>query len=627
MKDYILDIQSLSKSFTNEPALKPLDFKIKSGKMTGLIGPDGAGKTTLIRIIVGLISASNGKLTYNFRNLADNKNCESDDNLEFKASPNNDTKFNHQIKPKNKPAASKSSVTLNYDSAAFDHDNLLTIRKIHNSIGYMPQKFGLYEDLSVIENLNLYADLRQIYGNQRQERYEKLLKFTDLARFKERLAGNLSGGMKQKLGLACTLIGEPELLILDEPSVGVDPISRRELWQMVSELSATGMSVIWSTAYLDEAEKCTEVLLLNDGQALYSGLPADILNRVKGRVHLLDDFKDNLKPRTLLLENLKDGLSTDAVIQGKSLKFVFKKDQLDTALNKYKNLGTLSQTPANFEDAFLDTLGGIPEYTSKLAEIITPKEFDEKVIVEADSLTKIFGDFTAVKDNSFIIKRGEIFGLLGPNGAGKSTTFKMMCGLITPTEGTTAISGISFAKSASAARAKLGYMAQKFSLYGNLTLLENLEFYSGIYGLTGKKQSEQIKLMQEVFKFDSYKNTKASTLPLGFKQRLALACSVMHEPDVLFLDEPTSGVDPITRREFWLHINSLVAKGVTVLVTTHFMDEAEYCDRIGLIYRGENIATGSPTDLKTKIKTSTNLNPTLEETFIELIKKAEHTNA
>jgi len=566
MFEPLVTISNLSKSFPNmdKPALNNVSTQIYSGEMSGLVGPDGAGKTTLIRLMTGLLHAERGSVTV----------------------------------------------------AGFDSKTQAA--NIHEIIGYMPQKFGLYEDLSVIENLRLYADLRKLADDQqRRDRFEKLLNFTDLTHFTGRLAGKLSGGMKQKLGLACALIGDPKLLILDEPSVGVDPISRRELWKMVREMLSDGMAVVWSTAYLDEAEKCDSVILLNEGQALYNGKPAELLNRVEGRTFQIHGIEKHQR-RSVLTHLLRHDDVIDGVIQGKQLRIVLRKNTEKPELD----LGTWHKVKPWFEDAFIDVLGGGPGGYSELAERIHPKPRSNGPVIEANSLTKRFGTFTAVKDNSFAIQRGEIFGLLGPNGAGKSTTFKMLCGLLQPTEGQAFVTGLDLKTATSQARARIGYMAQKFSLYGNLNVLQNLEFFSGIYGLSGFQQKKQIEMMIDIFDLDNYIKQNAVTLPLGFKQRLALACAVMHEPDVLFLDEPTSGVDPITRREFWLHINGMVEKGVTVMVTTHFMDEAEYCDRISLIYQGENIATGTPDDLKTLVHSGEKLEPTLEDAFIELVNRS-----
>ena len=570
--DLLVSIESVTKCFkgNEKPALNQISAQVTAGKMTGLVGPDGAGKTTLIRLITGLMHPDSGNIMV--------------------AGFNTKTQAN----------------------------------AIHEITGYMPQKFGLYEDLSVIENLSLYADLRHITGKERKEKFEQLLTFTDLKRFQSRLAGKLSGGMKQKLGLACALIGDPKLLLLDEPSVGVDPISRRELWKMVQNLLANGMGVIWSTAYLDEAEKCDTVILLNEGEKLHDGPHNELLRNVEGRTFQIRGVTEHNR-RGVLMRALRSDSVIDGVIQGNHVRIVLGKDKEKPSLDQIAKGEQAEWFPVNpwFEDAFIDALGGGPGGYSELAERMQAKPHSDQPTIEAHGLTKCFGDFTAVRDNTFTIRRGEIFGLLGPNGAGKSTTFKMMCGLLQPTKGTASVTGLNLKTATSQARSRIGYMAQKFSLYGQLNVLQNLTFFSGLYGLSGKTQRDKVNMMIEIFDLTHHLKQNASELPLGFKQRLALACAVMHEPDVLFLDEPTSGVDPITRREFWTHINGMVEKGVTVMVTTHFMDEAEYCDRIGLIYRGENIATGTPDDLKDMVKSNQHPDPTLEDAFIELVTRSD----
>ena len=546
-------------------ALRDINAEIYPGKITGLVGPDGAGKTTLMRLMSSLLLPGEGEVT-----------------------------------------------TCGYDT---QREPI----KVRERIGYMPQRFGLYEDLSVIENLRLYAELRAVFGREREETFERLLDFTDLKRFASRLAGRLSGGMKQKLGLACALIRKPQVLLLDEPSVGVDPISRRELWRMVRELADDKMAVVWSTAYLDEAEQCDEVMLLNEGKLLFSGTPKELTSRVEGRVVQVRGVQVEAK-RPTLARLLEHPSVLDGIVQGAALRLLLRNESGDTEKQLELPSGAeLKKVPPNFEDAFMDMLGGGPGGRSVLAERYRSLTDDGKPVVESQHLTKRFNEFVAVHDNSFSIRRGEIFGLLGPNGAGKSTTFKMMCGLLRPTEGIGKVAGIDLRHAASKARNRLGYMAQKFSLYGGLSVDENLQFFSGVYGLRGEEQQTAVEQMIEVFELSPYKATSAETLPLGFKQRLSLACAMMHKPDVLFLDEPTSGVDPVTRREFWNHINGLVQKGVTVLVTTHFMDEAEYCDRIGLIYRGEKIAEGTPEELKLLIRSDERPDPTLEDAFISLV--------
>ncbi|EPT8872362.1 ATP-binding cassette domain-containing protein [Cronobacter dublinensis] len=546
-----------------QPAVAPLSVTVQAGSVTGLVGPDGAGKTTLMRILAGLMRPDEGRVR------------------------------------------------------VLGLDPITQENALHAVLGYMPQKFGLYEDLTVQENLNLYADLRSVTGPARQETFARLLEFTALGPFTGRLAGKLSGGMKQKLGLACTLVGQPKVLLLDEPGVGVDPISRRELWQMVHALAGDGMLILWSTSYLDEAEQCREVLLMNEGELLYQGAPQALTEKMAGRSLLLRrDGGDN---RALLREVMQLPGVGDATIQGAAVRVIVKEGADAGPLHALPDT-TLRDTAPRFEDAFIDLAGGAALRESPLGAILhdIPGSRDD-VVIEARELTKTFGDFTATDRVNFTVRRGEIFGLLGPNGAGKSTTFKMMCGLLKPSDGQALVLGLDLKTDSGKARQRLGYMAQKFSLYGNLTVEQNLRFFSGVYGLRGRSQQEKIARMSEAFGLNSIASQPTDALPLGFKQRLALACALMHEPDILFLDEPTSGVDPLTRREFWRHINSMPEKGVTVMVTTHFMDEAEYCDRIGLVYHGKLIASGTPDDLKRQAAHERDDEPTMEDAFIRLI--------
>ncbi len=550
--DAVATAAGIVKRFGATTALDDVAIEVRTGLMTGLVGPDGAGKTTLIRILAGLID----------------------------------------------PDAGEARV-LGAPATAADRAE----------IGYMPQRFGLYEDLTVIENLRLYADLRGLDHAEREDSFDKLLDFTDLKRFQTRLAGKLSGGMKQKLGLACALVRQPKLLLLDEPGVGVDPVSRRELWQMVRDLTGDGVGVLWSTAYLDEAEQCDTVFLLNEGKMLHSGPPADLLARVDGRVFRVAVDPDHR--RQALRAALDSAEVIDGTVQGAAIRLLMV-DKTPPALP--------SPVPqrARFEDGFIDILGGGASGSSMLAAAYRTIPANDAAAIDARGLTKKFGDFTAAHNVTFAVPRGQIFGLLGPNGAGKSTTFKMLCGLLTPSEGTGSVAGHDLRNAKADARQSLGYMAQKFSLYGDLSVRQNLDFFAGIYGLSGGAKRTAIERVSDIFHLDRYLPVNAGTLPLGFKQRLALACAVLHEPPVLFLDEPTSGVDPVVRREFWTHINGLVEKGVTVLVTTHFMDEAEYCDRIALIYRAEQIATGTPDDLKAQTASAT-----MEDAFIALIEAAD----
>ncbi|MHA6718049.1 ATP-binding cassette domain-containing protein [Sphingomonas sp. RS6] len=551
----------LVKRFGAITALDGISMQIVPGQVTGLVGPDGAGKTTLIRILAGLMAPDDGRVEL------------------LGAAPGQRL----------------------------------------DELGYMPQRFGLYEDLSVRENLTLYAEVRGLPRDEREASFARLLEFTDLARFQDRLAGKLSGGMKQKLGLACALVRTPRVLLLDEPGVGVDPISRRELWAMVGELTGQGIGVLWSTAYLDEAEKCDTVYLLNEGRLLFDGPPGDLTGRVADRVFGVTGFRE--RRRQFLTHALDRDDVIDGTIQGRSVRLLMREgappptaETLDAAG------GRVVPVAPRFEDGFIERLGGGPSGTSALAERYRTIPANDAPAIEAKGLTKRFGDFTAARDMAFEIPRGQIFGLLGPNGAGKSTTFKMLCGLLTPSSGSGAVAGYDLRRARADARSSLGYMAQKFSLYGDLSVRQNLDFFAGVYDLRGTRARAAIDAMIETFELGDRLDANAGGLPLGFKQRLALACAVMHEPPVLFLDEPTSGVDPVTRREFWMHINGLVEKGVTVLVTTHFMDEAEYCDRATLIYRAEQIATGTPDELKARAAQLTDASdPTMEDAFIALI--------
>jgi ABC-2 type transport system ATP-binding protein len=540
--------------------------------VTGLVGPDGAGKTTLIRLIAGLLRPQSGRIT-----------------------------------------------VCGFDSVG-------QAETIHGVVGYMPQRFGLYEDLTVAENLNLNADLRAVTGPERAQAFERLLSFTGLAPFSKRLAGALSGGMKQKLGLACTLIRPPRLLLLDEPSVGVDPLSRRELWRMVHELVNQGIGVLWSTAYLDEAERCGSVLLLNEGRLLESGDPREMTARISGRAFVVRGL--DAAGKRLVLDRARHRTGViDALIQGRNIRLVMAEGAAAPTAEELEAGVDAAVEPVRprFEDAFVSLLRGqgLTSNTGALPQGQTSETppGDPDAVVEARDLTRRFGSFTAVDRISFAVRRAEIFGLLGPNGAGKSTTFKMLCGLLPITSGTARLTGLSLADAPALARARLGYMSQKFSLYPDLSVQQNLEFFAGAYGLGGRKRREAVGRMKEGFGLEPFAASNAGELPLGFKQRLALACAIMHGPAILFLDEPTSGVDPLTRREFWSHINAMAGQGVTVLVTTHFMDEAEYCDRVGIVYGGVMIATASPDDLKEQARTSDLPDPSLEDAFIRLIER------
>ena len=576
-------LDCVSKRFGTAWALRGVSARIEPGRLTGIVGPDGAGKTTLMRLMAALLVPSDGRIE----------------------------------------VAGRDSVR--------DAD------EIHMLAGYMPQRFGLYEDLTVAENLDFHAKLRRLSAAERERAFAEVLAFTRLGPFTRRLAGKLSGGMKQKLGLGCALLGRPRVLLLDEPSVGVDPLSRRDLWAIVQRLAADGLAVVWSTAYLDEAERCDDVLLLDEGRIRFTGPPGELRDRVAARSFQLrgvGDRRRGVLRRALDLPGVRDG-----VIQGEAVRVVLaaadgvgpdgartpRPHEPDAAAlaavdGFARDEGAvLQRVEPRFEDAFIDLLGGGPGGRSPLAERMAPVRLETEIAVSCRHLTKRFGAFTATDDVTFDVRKGEIFGLLGPNGAGKSTTFKMLCGLLRPTSGRAEVAGIDLAHASGDAKQQVGYMAQKFSLYGLLSVRQNLEFFAGIYGLAGARRRERIDEMIETFELGRFLDRSPGELPLGFKQRLALACSLMHRPAVLFLDEPTSGVDPITRREFWVHIGGLVQKGVTVMVTTHFMDEAEYCDRVAMIHRARLIALARPDELKAAAASVENPAPTMEDAFVAMI--------
>jgi drug efflux transport system ATP-binding protein len=540
------------------------------GTVTGLIGPDGAGKTTLMRLICGLLRADRGLIE-----------------------------------------------VLGIDVAS---DPLA----VQARLGYMPQHFGLYEDLSVQENLDLYADLQGVPPADRAARYAELLHMTGLRPFTFRLAGRLSGGMKQKLGLACTLVRAPDLLLLDEPTVGVDPVSRRELWEIIDHLTgAAGTTVLFSTAYLDEADRCGAVLLLHEGRLIAAGDPRDLTAGMRGRsfhASVPGLTRRQLQERLAALPGV-----LDATIEGGHVRLIT--DAGAAPPSALTGLGAVATTPAapRFEDSFVALLRTrLPERPLPSAPPPAApgaqKPADDEIVVH--HLTRRFGNFRAVDDISFSVRRGEIFGLLGANGAGKSTTFRMLCGLLPPSDGTLRVAGFDLRRAAAAARGRIGYMAQKFSLYGDLSVRQNLRFFSSAYRLHGAQQRRRIDWALEELELSPVAAATSGDLPLGFKQRLALACALMHEPDILFLDEPTSGVDPLARREFWRRINRLAEAGVTILVTTHFMEEAEYCDRLVIMAQGRILAEGTSDAMKARARRPNNPDPTMEDAFIALIEAA-----
>ncbi|HTI79019.1 MAG TPA: ATP-binding cassette domain-containing protein [Acetobacteraceae bacterium] len=557
-------------------ALDGVAANIQPGMITGLVGPDGAGKTTLLRLIAGLLRPTSGRVV------------------------------------------------------VFGHDMTTDAAAAHPAIGYMPQRFGLYEDLSVAENLDLFADLHAMPATLRRERVTRLLSFTGLGPFTGRLAGQLSGGMKQKLGLACALLSRPRLLLLDEPSVGVDPASRRELWAIVSAMleegRADGMAAVWATAYLDEAERCGHVLLLHEGRLLAQGPPADFLAPMQGRVVRLAVPAGSR--RAAARHAASDPAVLDALVAGDALRIVLREGAAPALGGEM-----LEPVAPRFEDAFVARLAAtpppnpLPQGEGESGLLSSPSPRGRGLggggpSITVSDLVRRFGSFTAVDHVSFAVQRGEIFGLLGPNGAGKSTIFRMLCGLLRPSAGQARVAGADLLRAPAEARSRIGYMAQRFSLYSELSVSENLRFFARVYGLGRSSQVHAIDAALSGFDLAGAAATVAGELPLGLKQRLALAAALLHGPDILFLDEPTSGVDPLTRRDFWARIGTLADAGVTILVTSHFMDEAEYCDRLGIVSQGKLVAVDTPAALRARVRTPALPDPTLEDAFIALVQAA-----
>jgi drug efflux transport system ATP-binding protein len=550
-------------------ALRGVDFTMPAGSVTALIGPDGAGKTTLMRLAAGLMHPDRGRIRI------------------------------------------------------FGADTVVDPDGVRSAIGYMPQHFGLYEDLTVQENLNLFADLQGVLPKDRGERFETLLAMGGLAPFTRRLAGRLSGGMKQKLGLICTLLRTPKLLLLDEPTVGVDPVSRQELWAIIKRVTTEdGMSVLMSTAYLDEAQRGDGVLVLHEGKLLAKGTPDEFTQRLSGRVFTLD-VHDHDRRAVQRFASQQPGV-VDALLRGSSVRLVLEsgKDEQQLA----KALGQLEPTPPRFEDAFIDLLGSrskadTPPAQSKQPFPTTSNEPDRDEIIRVDRVCKLFGTFKAVNNISFTVERGEVFGLLGANGAGKTTCFRMLCGLLPSSEGMLRVAGVDMRRARSKARARIGYMSQGFALYRELTVARNLRFFAGAYSLHGKRLRTRMDWAINEFELGSVLHTKTDELSLGYKQRLAFACSLMHEPEILFLDEPTSGVDPLARREFWRRIDELSISGVTTLVTTHFMEEAEYCDRLVIMVAGELAASGTPDEIRALGSDDESTSPNMEDAFLSIVRK------
>ena len=582
MEEYIR-AEGLSKSFDRVCAVKALDFVLHKGELAAMVGPDGAGKTTFMRLVCGLLDADAGRLS-----------------------------------------------VLGEDVAA-------NTQSVQERLGYMPQKFGLYEDLSVRENLRLYADLHGVPENIKEARFERLLAMTGLAPFVERLAGKLSGGMKQKLGIACTLVSMPDILLLDEPSAGVDPLSRREIWQIIKKLvQEDNLTVLVNTAYMDEAEMCQKVYVMNQGRFIAAGTPDEIRGIAAGCCYEIE--AEQAFMRRLLVDFAYCTEIVDAVPVAGRLRFSTKRDvmpkivaemsvteaspRLEDAVMRLLKASDASQAAANpltVTDEARAAKNQADIGKISRADVPVGQAASNPIDIEVKDLVKKFGDFTAVSHTSFSVHKGEIFGLLGPNGAGKTTTFRMLCGLSPATSGSIRVAGEDMRTARRQARAKIGYVAQKFSLYEMLSTRENLRFFGGAYGLYGRELDERVEAFLQRFDLVGQAEKTAGALPGGYRQRLAMAAALLHEPEILFLDEPTSGIDPLARRSFWQEIAELAMQGTTVIITTHFMDEAEYCDRIMIQDKGKMLALGSTNALRREYRLP---QADMNELFIHIVEAA-----
>ena len=483
-----IEVKNISKSYGRMQALSDVSFSVSKGEAFGLIGPDGAGKTSMFRILCSLLLPDAGTATVD------------------------------------------------------GYDVVKQMREVRSRVGYMPGKFSLYQDLTIEENLHFFATL---FGTTVDEGYDTIKAiYSQIERFKDRKAGALSGGMKQKLALSCALVHQPSVLFLDEPTTGVDPVSRKELWEMLLSLKESGITIVASTPYLDEVRCCERVAFLDQGQVRGIGTPDDILTQFAS---------------------------------------IFNPPGIDRS--------------------------------SSLTSHLLPLTTDN--VIEVEHLVKAFGSFHAVDDISFSVKRGEIFGFLGANGAGKTTAMHMLTGLNQPTSGAGRVVGFDIRTEYEQIKKHIGYMSQRFSLYEDLTVAENIRLFAGIYEMKSDEVERKMNEVLKQLKFEDHKDDLVGSLPLGWKQKLAFSVSIFHDPGVVFLDEPTGGVDPATRRQFWELIYDAAHRGITVFVTTHYMDEAEYCDRISIMVDGKISALGTPDELKQRFH-----QPDMDHVFTYLARQA-----
>jgi ABC-2 type transport system ATP-binding protein len=541
-------IRDLVKRYGALDAVRGINLQITDGEIFGLIGPDGAGKTSTFQILAGVMEATSGT------------------------------------------------------ADVFG----VPARQARSNTGYLTQAFSLYPDLTVGENIRYIGDLRRVPPDEIVKRGHRYLRMFDMDRFEHRLAGKLSGGMKQKLALACALVPEPRVLLLDEPTTGVDPVSRREFWDTLAHLASEGLTIVLATPYLDEAERCNRVALMHQGEIRQMGTPAEL--RASLHASRMEIHTSNLSVAEQVLSEIagNDREILDVQRFGDRLDMLAHNPDdarraADEALRKVNlTIDDVRIDEPTLENTFVATLRNLGE---RVHDEPFPGRRDHlalrgQIAIGATNLTKTFGDFTAVKNVTAQVRYGEIYGLLGANGAGKTTTIKMLCGLLAPTEGDMQLAGQRGGLRSSAIRQKMGYMSQKFSLYDDLSITENLEFFAGVYGVPEEERAEKMRWVIAFSGLDGREDQLIGSLPQGWKQRVAFGAAILHEPSVLFLDEPTSGVDPLARRSFWRMINRLADAGTAILVTTHYLEEAEQCNRLGFMVAGELVTEGSPTAIK-----------------------------
>ncbi len=559
MEKKAITVQHVSKHYGEVEALHDVSFDVERGEIFGLIGPDGAGKTTLFRILATLLlpdAQSRGEGQVSIEGFdAEPKNCAED----FDTMP-------------------KVSIE--------GFDAVSQMREVRKRVGYMPGKFSLYQDLTVEENLEFFATL---FGTTVEAEYDHIRAiYSQIEPFRKRRAGALSGGMKQKLALSCALVHKPSILLLDEPTTGVDPVSRKELWDMLSTLRDRGITIIAATPYLDEVRRCHRVAFLQEGRLMAIGKPDEILreywevNEVKseeGRVK-----NSNASPAALPANEVK---SEEGRVKNSNASPAALPAETQAERQENSSLFTLHSS------------------------------LKEDFSIEVSHLVKAFGSFHAVDDISFSVRKGEIFGFLGANGAGKTTAMHILTGLNKPTSGSGRVAGCDILTQYEQIKSHIGYMSQKFSLYEDLTVRENIRLFAGIYGMSDSDIRRKTDELLAKLDFTAHGDDIVASIPLGWKQKLAFSVSIFHEPEIVFLDEPTGGVDPATRRQFWQLIYEAAARGITVFVTTHYMDEAEYCDRISIMVDGKIRAMGTPEQLKRDLR-----QPDMDHVFTYLARQS-----